>query len=167
MAQDVEALRIGLHEPVLDPVVDHLREVASAHRPAMHIAALGARIAAFATGRRRNIAWPRRQRIEDRIEMSDGRLLAADHHAIAFLQPPDAAARPDIDVADAPAGEHLRPAYVVLVEAVAAIDDDVVRLHRLRELAHGVLGHLARGQHHPDRARLVELAHEVLQIAGR
>src|SRR5690349_1297181 len=101
VAQDVEPLRIGLHHPVLDPVVDHLREVARAYRPGMHIAALRARIASFTPRRRRDITLPRRQRIEDRIEMLDGRLLAADHHAIAFLETPDAAARPDIDVLDA------------------------------------------------------------------
>ena len=45
-AQDVEAFGIGLHQAVLDAVVDHLDEMAGAARAAMHVAALDARIAA-------------------------------------------------------------------------------------------------------------------------
>ena len=48
VAQDVEALGIGLHQAVLDAVVDHLDEVARRRRARMDIAALDARIAALA-----------------------------------------------------------------------------------------------------------------------
>ena len=44
--QNVEPLGIGLHEPVLDAVVDHLDETPGAARAAMHVAALDTRIAA-------------------------------------------------------------------------------------------------------------------------
>ena len=39
-----------------------------------------------------------RQRLEDRIEMPHGRLRSADHHAVAALQAPDAAAGADIHI---------------------------------------------------------------------
>src|SRR6185369_16760653 len=100
-----------------------------AGRAGMDIAFLSARIlgcvGALAIGGRRNRARARGQRIEDRIEMIDDRLLAADHHAIAALQPPDATRGADIDIADALFGARLRAADIVLIEAVTAIDDDV------------------------------------------
>src|SRR5262245_46639829 len=40
-AQNAEPLGIGGHDSVLDPVVDHLDEVAGTVRPAVQIAALG------------------------------------------------------------------------------------------------------------------------------
>ena len=40
-AHDLEALGVGLHEPVLDPVVHHLDEVARTDRPDVGVAALG------------------------------------------------------------------------------------------------------------------------------
>src|SRR5262249_29399442 len=39
-AQDAEPFRVGGHDPVLDPVVDHLDEVSGAIRPAVEIPAL-------------------------------------------------------------------------------------------------------------------------------
>ena len=39
--EDVEALGVGGHDPVLDPVVDHLHEVAGAVRAAVQVAVLG------------------------------------------------------------------------------------------------------------------------------
>ena len=40
VAQDVEAFGVRLHQAVLDPVVDHLHEVAGARRTAMQVATL-------------------------------------------------------------------------------------------------------------------------------
>ena len=56
--QDVEALGIGLHQAVLDAVVDHLDEVPGAGRAAVEIAVLDARVAALAPRRARNVAAP-------------------------------------------------------------------------------------------------------------
>ena len=41
VAEDVEALRVGSHEPVFDPVVDHLHEMARAARTAVQVTVLG------------------------------------------------------------------------------------------------------------------------------
>src|SRR6185503_20492662 len=91
-AQDMEALGIGLHQAVLDAVVDHLDEAARAARPAVEIAVLNARIAPLAAGRGRDVARAGRERAEDRVEVLDRVLIAADHQAVAALEAPDAAA---------------------------------------------------------------------------
>ena len=165
--QNVEALGIGLHQAVFDAVVDHLDEVAGADRAGMDIALLDARIAAVAPGRARNIADARRQRREDRVEPIDDRLVAADHHAIAALDAPDAAAGADVDVVDARCLQRLAAADVVLLEGVAAVDDDVAGLHQLGQRVDRRLGDLAGRQHHPDGARRLELADEILQRSRR
>src|SRR5205814_5442926 len=85
VAQDVEALRVRLHEPVLDAVVNHLHEVAGAGGPRVHVAAF------------------RRERLEDRLEALHDGLVAAHHEAVAALEAPDPAARADVDIVDAKA----------------------------------------------------------------
>src|SRR5262249_30658784 len=94
-------------------------------RPCMDIAELGARIAPAAALGARYAAEPRRQRAEDRVERVDHLLRAADHHAIAALDPPDAAARADIEIVDAFFRKSLGAADIVLPEAIADIDDRV------------------------------------------
>ena len=100
----------------------------------MHVAALDARIAAFAARGGGDVALAGRQRREDRIEPIDGLLVAADHQAIAALQAPDAAAGAAVDVVDALGLQRLGPPDVVLVEGVAAVDDAVARLQQRAEL---------------------------------
>ena len=73
----------------------------------------------------RDVAGARRQRLEDRIEPVDHGLVAADHHAIAALDAPDAAGGADIEIMDAARLQRLAAADVVLPEGVAAVDDDV------------------------------------------
>ena len=70
---------------------------------------------------------------EDRVEAIDHRLVAADHHAIATVDSPDAAAGADVDIMNAAFLQRLAAPYVVLPERVAAIDDDVAGLHQLRQ----------------------------------
>ena len=154
VAQDVEALGVGLHQSVLDAVMHHLDEVPGAGRSGVNVAALGAGIALLAARRAGDIAEPRRERREDRIEVIHGLLWAADHHAIAALDTPDAAGRAAIDVANALLGQFLGAADVVLVEGIAAIDDDVVRLQQAAEMLDRFFGDPAGWQHHPNGARL-------------
>ena len=66
--QDVQALGVGGHDPVLDAVVDHLDEVAGAGRPAVQVAVLGRSADLLAARRARDVAASRRERLEDRIE---------------------------------------------------------------------------------------------------
>ena len=144
----------------------HLDEVPGAGRAGVDVAALGAGIAFLAARRARDIAQPRSERREDRIEVIHGRLLAADHHAIAALDAPDAAGRAAIDVANALLGQLLGAADVVLVEGVAAVDDDVVRLQQAAEMFDRLFGDPAGRQHQPNDARLLELADELLEIGA-
>ena len=60
--------------------------------------------------------------------MLEGVLVAADHHAIAALQPPDAARGADIEIADALLAQHLGVRDIVLEERIAAVDQDVTGL---------------------------------------
>src|SRR6478752_2666170 len=106
----------------------HLDEVPGAGRPGVDVAALGAGIAALAARGACDIAEPRRERRKDRIEAIHSRLLAADHHAIAAVDPPDAAGGAAIDVTNTFLGKRFGAADVVFVEGIAAVDDDIVRL---------------------------------------
>ena len=62
--------------------------------------------------------------------MLDDRRFAADHHAVAALETPDAAAGADVHVVDALRGELLRAPDVVDVVRIAAVDQDVVLLEQ-------------------------------------
>ena len=164
--QDVEALGIGLHQAVFDAVVDHLDEMAGAGRAGMDIALLGARIAALAARRARDVAEPGRQRVEDRIEPVDRLLVAADHHAVAALEPPDAARGADVDIVDALLAQRLGAADVVLVEGVAAVDDDVARSSRPASVVDRLLGDRRRPAASPrPRAALSSCLDQVLEAA--
>ena len=114
----------------------------------------------------RDIADAGRQRREDRIEPVDHRLVAADHHAIAALDAPDAAGGADVDIVDAARLQRLAAADVVLPEGVAAVDDDVAGFQQFRQRLDGGLGDLAGRQHHPGGSRLLQLLDEILQRAG-
>ena len=59
VAQDVEALGIGLHHSVFDAVMHHLDEMPGAGRPGMNVAALGAGIAVLAARCARDVAETR------------------------------------------------------------------------------------------------------------
>ena len=72
--------------------MDHLDEVAGAVGAAVQVALLGSAIEFLAAGRARNIAGTRSESRENRIEVLDDLFLAADHHAVAALQTPHAAA---------------------------------------------------------------------------
>jgi hypothetical protein len=65
------------------------------------------------------------ERLEDRVEALHDLGLAADHQAVAALEPPDAAARAHVDVVDVLRLEPLRARDVVVVVRVAAVDDGV------------------------------------------
>src|SRR5678815_4588628 len=75
----LEALAVGLHHPVLDPVVDHLDKV-----PRAALAEV-----------RPPVRW--RERVESWLHVVDRARLAADHHAVADLEAPDAARDADVE----------------------------------------------------------------------
>lgn len=96
--------------------------------------------------------------------MLDDRVLAADHEAEAAYQPEDAATGATVNVVDATLAGTLD---IVAVVAVAAIDDDVPRIHVRGELVHGAAGdaagtitHTAPGASSWRRSRLLRSIQE-------
>ncbi len=132
----------------------------------MDIALLGAGIGAVETGRARDIADARRQGLEDRIQSVDHVLVAANHQAVATLQPPDPAGGPHVDIGLPLGLQRRRAADVVLVEAVAAVDHGVPGLHELAQRRDRVVGGPAGRQHHPRRPWRLQLAHEIGKVVG-
>ena len=112
--------------------MNHLDEVSGADRTGVDIALLDPCIASIASGGARDIAETRRQRSEDRIEAIHHFLVAADHHAVAPVDAPDAAGSADVDIMYAALLQSLAAAHVILPEGVAAIDDDVAGPHQLQ-----------------------------------
>src|ERR1700745_3829801 len=99
--QDVEAFGIGLHQAIFDAIMDHLDEMPGADRSGMDVALLDSGVAALAMLSARYVAGAGRKRLEDRVEPVDHALLAADHHAVAALDAPDAAGGADVEIVDA------------------------------------------------------------------
>src|SRR5579883_3037545 len=116
--QDIETFRIGLHQPVLDPVMDHLDEMAGADGPAMDIAALRARIAAIAAGSSLDLPQTGCERGEKRIKALHHVPRTADHKAIAAFQPPNAAGGADVEIVDSALSQGRGTADVIAIEAV-------------------------------------------------
>src|ERR1700730_7327786 len=97
----------------------------------MQIALLGRASAQFLASRSgRDVASAGGEGRKYRIETLDYRLFAADHHAIAALQPPYPAAGPDIDIVDAARHQLLGAPDVGGVVRIAAVDQDGVGLER-------------------------------------
>src|SRR5438067_9250570 len=130
----------------------HLDEMARAGRTTIEIALFDPRIAAHAPRRFGNRAAARRQRCEDRVEMVGGLSVAADHHAIAAFEAPDAAARSDIEVADALGIEQLGVSDVIMEKGIAAIDQGVAGLEKTGELKDRAMRYCASRQHDRNRA---------------
>src|SRR5438046_76053 len=90
---------------------DHLDEVAGARGTAVEVAVLGGAADLLASRRPRDAPHAGRERPEDRVEALDDRPLATDHEAVAALEPPDAAARADVDVVNLLLAKHLHPSH--------------------------------------------------------
>ncbi|MNC85033.1 hypothetical protein D3C83_06050 [compost metagenome] len=140
--------------------------MAGADRAAVHEAFVRGRRRAIEPARRRHGAFAGRERPEEGRQPLDGGGLAADHQAIAAAGAPDAAARPDVHVVHAALAQHPRPADVVLVVGIAAVDHDVARLERGAEGGHRLFRRVARRHHHPDGAGRREASDEIVQGAG-
>ena len=89
-------------------------------------------------------------------------LFATDHHAIATLEPPDAATGADVNVVNFFGGELLGATNVVDVVGIPAINQDVFRFERGQEVMDGLVHH-SGGDHQPDGARFLKLLYKVLQ----
>ncbi len=146
---DLEPLGVRLHEAVLDPVVHHLREVSGAGRADVRVAVLG------------------RERREDRLEPLHRVVLAADHETEADLEAPDPAGDAGVDEVQSLLLRFAITALRVAEVRVAAVDDRVALVGELQELLERVLRDLPGRDHHPERARCVELRLQLLERRGR
>ena len=152
LVQDVEAFGIGRHDSVLDAVVDHLDEMPGPVRAAMQKALFGAAAACFSSGGRRCGASAGRECRKDRLQVPDNVVLAANHQAVAAVEPGDAAAGADIDVMD-PLFLQCRCAMdIVTVVRIATIDDDIASFKQRTQFRKFLINHGGR-HHQPDGAR--------------
>ena len=121
---------------------------------------------------RRQFAAPTRASARSRpvpgaIVFSIGSMMATasssppDHQAVAALEPEDAAAGADVDVVDPLLAQLLGATDVIAIVGVATVDDDVALVQQRGELIDDLAGQAGR-DHHPDRARPLQLADELL-----
>ena len=162
MMEDVESLRVGGHDPVLDPVVDHLHEVAGPARTAVEVALLGRAATGLAPLRPRCGPDPGGERPEDGVQPLYCLVWPADHQAVASLQAEDAAAGAAVDVEQPLLGHAGGPPDVVAVVGIAAVDDGVAFRQVRHELGERVVDG-GRGHHEPDGPGRRQLFDEVLQ----
>src|ERR1700680_3518241 len=96
-----------------------------AGRATVNVTMLGCPAQFLPAGSSRNVAQARRQSFEDGIQTIERLFRAADHHAVAAFQTPDAAAGANVNVMDSSLFQFLRPPDVIFVIRVAAVNDDV------------------------------------------
>ncbi len=145
LGHDLEPFGVGLHEPVLDAVVDHLDEMAGAGRPDVGVAALGGQ------GEEGGLAGGHRL------------VRTADHQAVALLQSPDAAGRAGVHQGDPVGGELRDQGSRLLVVGVTPVDDHVPGGEEAGQGGDGVVGRLAGRHHHPGHPGRFEGRRQLLQ----
>src|ERR1700738_741799 len=139
--------------------------MAGARWAAMQVALFGGAGRLFAAWSARCVAATRCERFENGVEMPDDIVFAADHLAIATLEPPDAAAGANINIVNAAGGEFLGAANVVDVVGVAAVDHDVAGFELRGEIMQGGIDN-ASGNHQPYGARLREFFNKIIEGRG-
>ena len=137
--------------------------MAGAVRSGMDVTVLGARIAAVTARRARHVTGTWRQRFEDRIELVDDIFRAADHHAVAAFEPPDAAAGANVDMMDVALFKSFGAADIVFPECVAAVDNDIAGFQQPFELDDDTFGNFSGREHDPDNARRTKLPHQSVE----
>jgi hypothetical protein len=105
-----------------------------------------------------NIANSWRQRPEYRLKIFHRLIRATNHQAIATFQAHHATACADINIADLLCCKHLGPADVIHIIGVATVNEDITGLEKRQNVDKQLLNMRLRN-HHPDRTRLVQLAH--------
>src|SRR5664279_5680721 len=162
MPQNVQSFGVGSHQSVFNPVMNHLDEMAGAGRPAMEVTLLDRATNVFPSRRARDIAASRSKRLEDRIEVLYGIALTSDHQTITALDPPYAAARPHIDIANTFGLQFFGSPDIVNIISVASIDDDVAVLHPGGKILHRYL-YRRRRRHQPDSTWRLQPGDEIVE----
>ncbi len=135
--------------------------------PAVEIALLGGALAISAR-RRGDVAPARGQCAEHRLDPLHRLLRAAHHQAVAALDAPHAAAGPGVDVVDAllarPPSTRRTSSLKKLLPPSMIVSPG---LEQRRQRLDGVLGGPAGRDHHPHRARLLQLGDQLLEALRR
>src|SRR6185369_16906423 len=163
--QHTHTLSVRGHDSVLDSVVDHLHEMAGAVRTTMEIALIGSSCALSSSRRRRDITDSRREGREDWIEMSNHLRLAANHHAVASLQPPHTATRANVDVMNALRRQFFGAPNVVDVIRIPTVDENVFCIEQWQKIFDS-LTHYGSRNHQPDHTRRIKSLYKIRQRAG-
>ena len=163
--EDIEALGQGRHHAVFHAIMDHLDEVSGAGRAAMEVAVFRRAAGFFPSRRAGQIAAPGSDRLEDRVEVLHGTLLAPDHQTVAALESPYPAARAAIDVVNAQRGEFFGPAAVIAKVGIPAVDDDVIFPEVRDEVFDHPVGDRG-GDHDPRGAWFLQQRGEFLERTG-
>ena len=105
----------------------HFDKVTGTIRPAVKITLLSGATDLFASRRAWNV-FPDSgsQAGENRIEVLDYGVLAANHHAVAAFQTPDPATCAHIHIVDTLQGQFPGAPEIVYIVGVAAVDEDIV-----------------------------------------
>src|SRR5947199_8621286 len=101
MMENIQALSIGGHDPVLNAIMNHFYEVAGTVWPAVEVTLLGSSSHLFSSRRSRSCIDARSQGREDRVEMLDDVLLPPDHQAVTAFKAPNASAGSNVTVVNA------------------------------------------------------------------
>src|SRR5215472_13414335 len=86
----------------------------------------------------------------------------AYHETVTALETPHAATGSGVDTMDAQRLEALGAVDIIAVVGVASVNEDVSRLEALRQIILHRIHHTG-GHHEPNRARLRQLADEVVE----
>jgi len=140
--------------------VHHLDEMAGAVRSTVEVALFRGAFELFTSRSARNVAPAGRQRREERGEAFHDVVFAADHHAVAAFQAPDAAAGSDVHVVDFLRRQLLRAPDVVDLIGIAVVDEDVARLQKFDQIGDAFIDHCG-GNHQPQSPGLLQLLDQV------
>src|SRR5260370_3965548 len=132
--EDVQTCGGRTHQAIFDSVVNHLHEMPRARGATVQIAFFGGPVNLLAPGSARSVAATRSKRLENGIKVPHGVVFAANHLAIAALEPPDAAARADVNVVNAFYRKLLWPPDVIHVIQISPVDTHVPRFKLRNEV---------------------------------
>ena len=132
----------------------------------VNITLFGARIA-FALRGAGDLSHAGREDRKNGVKAMDRIRRTANHQTITPLQPPDTPGSAAINVMDLFCGKLPRAADVILVERIAAINDDVIGFQHVAKALNCILGYLSSRQHDPDGARRRQRVYQFLQRGNR
>src|SRR5215210_9365884 len=148
LLEDLEPLGVGLEHPVLDAVVDHLREVPGTRVPEKGVSVLG------------------REGREGRLDVLESIGVAPDHRAVAHVVAPDTPRHSGVEPPQARVPDLPGPRQGVPEVGVGPVHDNIALLRQLHELVDHIVGHVPGGEHGPEHPGRLLHRHELLDGVG-